>query len=192
MFEISLRLWGEARFPLIVLLNGRLTNYSWEQFRSAFGFAPNWRLAGNTYRLPPERISRSQFPTETDVIAAVLGTADALSQSDEIFADLMDQVELLQQSLEGRRLLREHLIRERDPALVRAFKNQLSSFACSVCNFDFEDMYGRIGSGFVEAHHLEPIGFRAGSTPTSVHDFIPVCSNCHRMIHRRAPPYEAD
>jgi 5-methylcytosine-specific restriction protein A len=192
MFDLSKRLWGEARFPLIVLLAGRLTDYPWETFRSAFGFAPNWRLAGNTYRLTPDRISRSQFATETDVIAAVLGAGSAPALADEIadetFAYLLDQVELFH-SLEGRNVLREHLTRERDPALIREFKRQLSSFVCSVCHFDFEQVYGAIGHGFVEAHHVEPIGLRDGSTSTTVHDLIPVCSNCHRMLHRQAPPY---
>jgi hypothetical protein len=112
-------------------------------------------------------------------------------QLEEQESDLMDQVELLQ-SLEGRKLLREHLIRERDPALVRQFKKRLSSFSCSVCNFEFEDVYGPIGHEFIEAHHMEPIGFRERGTQTSVDDLIAVCSNCHRMIHRQAPPYTAD
>jgi hypothetical protein len=107
--------------------------------------------------------------------------------------ELLDQVELMQTSMEGKKFLREHLARERDPALVRRFKNQLSSFACTICNFDFEEVYGPIGRRFIEAHHLEPIGIREGSTPTSVLHFIAVCSNCHSMIHQRAvSPYTAD
>jgi 5-methylcytosine-specific restriction enzyme A len=195
LFALSRRLWGEERFPLIVLLLGALTNYPWEQFRSAFGFASNWRLAGNTYRLTPERISRSQFATEADIITAVVGIGAGRTVADEsadkIFDHLLDQVELLQQSLEGRKRLREHLIRERDPALIRAFKRELSSFACSVCSFDFEQAYGPIGWGFIEAHHVQPIGAREDSVVTTVRDLIPVCSNCHRMLHRQTPPYQA-
>jgi hypothetical protein len=44
-----------------------------------------------------------------------------------------------------------------------------------------------IGEGFIEAHHLEPIGSWDGGTPTSADGLIAVCSNCHRMIHRQAP-----
>jgi hypothetical protein len=33
MFNLSQRLWGEAKFPLIVLLNGKLTDYPWDRFR---------------------------------------------------------------------------------------------------------------------------------------------------------------
>jgi 5-methylcytosine-specific restriction protein A len=188
MFNLSQRLWGEAKFPLIVLLNGKLTDYPWDRFRSAFGFSPDWRLAGMTYRLTPPRISRSPFPTEQDVIAAVVGTTDAAA-GDKIFTDLLDQVELLYDSLEGRKKLREHIVRERDPALVRAFKSRLSVFACSICNFDFKQVYGSIGTGFIEAHHVKPIGLRDDAASTSINDLIPVCSNCHRMIHRKWPPY---
>jgi 5-methylcytosine-specific restriction protein A len=141
MFDLSTRLWGEPRFPLIVLLDGKLTNFSWERFRDAFGYAPNWRLAGNTYRLTQERIGRSQFATEDDVIIAILGIAGvshkANEMADEVFTDLMDQVELLEPSLEGRKRLREHLISERDPALIREFKKRLRSFSCVVCKFVF-------------------------------------------------------
>src|SRR5262249_40535981 len=110
--------------------------------------------------------------------------------------ELLDQVELMQTSLEGRELLREHLVRERCPSLIRRFKKQLkqrNSFSCCICTFDFEERYGPIGQGFIEAHHREPIASRDGATPTSVRSgFDPVCSNCHRMMHRRAPPYTAD
>jgi 5-methylcytosine-specific restriction protein A len=191
MFDLSTKLWGEAKFPLIVLLNGRLTSYPWEPFRESFGYNKDWRLAGMTYRLTPERIGRSQFATETDVIRGVIGPIEVEETSDTIFADLLDQVELLQESLEGRRLLREHIIRERDPAIVRAFRNALRSYRCMICNFSFEETYGAIGKAFIEAHHVEPIRDRTEASPTAVRDLIPVCSNCHRMLHRKSPPYLA-
>jgi 5-methylcytosine-specific restriction protein A len=190
MFDVSHRLWGEAKFPLIVLLDGRLTSYPWETFRASFGYQENWRLAGMTYRLTPERIGRSQFATETDVIRSVLGPIETDEASDAVFPDLLDQVELLLQgSLEGRRLLREHIIRERDPRLVRAFKASLKSYRCSICKFDFEETYGAIGKSFIEAHHVDPIGSRDVGSPTAVSDLVAVCSNCHRMLHRNSPPY---
>ena len=121
----------------------------------------------------------------------MLGPIEAEETSDRIYADLLDQVERLQESLEGRRLLREHIIRERDPRVVRAFKDALRSYRCTVCNFDFEEIYGTIGKGFIEAHHVEPIGSRNENSPTTVGDLIAACSNCHRMLHRNSPPYTA-
>src|SRR4051794_38004209 len=74
-FGLSARLWGEARYPLIVLLDGRLTGYSWERFREAIGYAPNWRLSGQTYRLLPDKITKSIYETEDGVLSA-LGILD--------------------------------------------------------------------------------------------------------------------
>lgn len=67
--------------------------------------------------------------------------------------------------------------------------SQLTTFAkaihgtiCAVCDFDFGEYYGEHGEGFVEIHHLVPIA--KGSRNTSLEDVRPVCSNCHRMLHR--------
>lgn len=190
-FELSRHLWGEARFPIILFLEGCLTSYPWEAFRENLGYNSKWRLAGNTFRVLPDRLATSSYRSEEALISALIGDVTS-EQHDEVYGATIDQVELLQPTLEGRQRLREHLVRERDPALIRKFKEGLRSFACSVCNFDFEKVYGDIGHRFVEAHHVEPIGMREGDSITSVTDLVPVCSNCHRMLHRRAPPYSPE
>jgi predicted HNH restriction endonuclease len=87
---------------------------------------------------------------------------------------------------EGRRVLRRHLRRERSAALVAAFRQSLTSFACSVCNFDFEKRYGEIGRGFVECHHMRPIYEMRPGEKTKISDLVAVCANCHRMLHRQS------
>jgi hypothetical protein len=60
---------------------------------------------------------------------------------------------------------------------------------CSVCDFDFEQVYGEIGRDFIHVHHLVPlseIGKEYQINP--VQDLRPVCPNCHAMLHRRMPP----
>jgi hypothetical protein len=44
-FDLSLKLWGEARYPIIFFLDGQLTNFPWERFRDDFGYKEGWRLA---------------------------------------------------------------------------------------------------------------------------------------------------
>jgi HNH endonuclease len=88
---------------------------------------------------------------------------------------------------EGEPSLRLHQTRERRPELVLAFKNSLSSFACVVCNFDFEEEYGAIGKGFIECHHTRPIGQMRPGERTRQSDLRAVCSNCHRMLHKGSP-----
>jgi len=57
---------------------------------------------------------------------------------------------------------------------------------CKVCGFDFEAVYGERGRGFIEVHHVRPLYLnRKEQVVDPTNDLIPVCSNCHRMIHRR-------
>lgn len=60
---------------------------------------------------------------------------------------------------------------------------------CSVCRFDFEKTYGKLGKGFIHVHHLIPIseiGKLYQIDP--IEDLRPVCPNCHSMLHRKNPP----
>jgi predicted restriction endonuclease len=57
---------------------------------------------------------------------------------------------------------------------------------CQICSFNFKDFYGDLGDGFIEVHHKKPI-FEIGETyeVDPIKDMIPVCSNCHSMLHRK-------
>lgn len=57
---------------------------------------------------------------------------------------------------------------------------------CACCEFNFGKIYGEIGKDFIEVHHIRPIfSFTDEETVNPITDLIPLCSNCHRMIHRR-------
>ncbi len=64
---------------------------------------------------------------------------------------------------------------------------------CAVCNFDFEKKYGEIGKGFIHVHHLTPVS-KIGKTyqVDPINDLIPVCPNCHSMLHKEEPPLTID
>ena len=58
---------------------------------------------------------------------------------------------------------------------------------CAVCDFDFERVYGELGSGFIHVHHLNPISeIREEYVIDPIADLRPICPNCHAMIHRDA------
>ena len=57
---------------------------------------------------------------------------------------------------------------------------------CQVCELDFGAKYGTdIGSGFIHVHHLQPLSkIRKSYVVDPVKDLIPVCPNCHAMLHK--------
>ncbi|MDA7967294.1 HNH endonuclease [Ruegeria sp.] len=56
---------------------------------------------------------------------------------------------------------------------------------CIACELDFAETYGPIGDGFIHVHHLDPLAEAEGSRNVSPEfDLVPVCPNCHAMIHR--------
>lgn len=63
-------------------------------------------------------------------------------------------------------------------------------YHCLVCGRDFESTYGEIGRGFIHVHHLTPISTIGQEYELNVDtDLVPVCPNCHYMLHRKNPPY---
>lgn len=66
---------------------------------------------------------------------------------------------------------------------------EAKGYRCAICGFDFEEKYGSIGSQFIHVHHIVPvsqIGLDYVIDPLK--DLIPVCPNCHSMLHRKDPP----
>ena len=54
---------------------------------------------------------------------------------------------------------------------------------CQVCGTNFEKTYGDLGKAFIEVHHLYPVA-QGERQVNPIEDLIPLCSNCHSMIHR--------
>lgn len=74
---------------------------------------------------------------------------------------------------------------ERNP-VNRKKAIEIHGLSCVICGFNFEEVYGERGKDFIEVHHVKPlstIGKEVDIDPKE--DLVPVCSNCHRMIHRR-------
>lgn len=74
---------------------------------------------------------------------------------------------------------------ERDPENRRK-AIEIHGCRCCICGFDFEMVYGERGKGFIEVHHTKPLSEVEDEVVIDpATDLVPVCSNCHRMIHRR-------
>jgi len=59
---------------------------------------------------------------------------------------------------------------------------------CSACKMDFESIYGELGKDFIHVHHVIPISqINDDYDIDPVKDLIPLCPNCHAMIHKKKP-----
>ncbi len=73
---------------------------------------------------------------------------------------------------------------ERNPQNRAAIESHGPS--CQICGFDFEEAYGPLGQGFIEVHHKTPLHFLDEEVKINpIEDLTCVCSNCHRMLHRK-------
>ncbi|WP_144647069.1 HNH endonuclease [Priestia megaterium] len=57
---------------------------------------------------------------------------------------------------------------------------------CQVCDVDFENKYGEVGKDFIHVHHIKPLHeIQQEYIVDPIQDLIPVCPNCHAMLHRQ-------
>ena len=131
----------------------------------------NWVLSGQEYYWTID--TKLEEPISIEII--------------ERFQDL-DEEEVFP---EGKEKYRVHKSKERNHKLVAIKKQRAlslnSNLLCDICKFSFKERYGELGDTFIEAHHIFPISDLTEATETKLEDLILVCSNCHKMIHRRRP-----
>lgn len=73
--------------------------------------------------------------------------------------------------------------------LAREHYSENGKIKCSGCNFDFDTFYGPTAKSYIEIHHLKPISTYgekdiSKKLAQALADVRPLCSNCHRMVHR--------
>ena len=93
---------------------------------------------------------------------------------------------------EGKKIVKKTVFVERSSQLRKFAIEKFSIngvLLCQACNFDFYKVYGVLGSGFIEIHHLKPIYTYELSDTTvlfdeAINNLCPLCANCHRMIHK--------
>ena len=107
------------------------------------------------------------------------------------------QLELIEEDIEiqeGRKRQTKSTAYERSAAVRKAaieyYRRKDGHIVCVICNFDFYEVYGDRGKDFIEIHHETPLYETDGEERTiflseAVKNVKPVCSNCHRIIHRK-------
>jgi 5-methylcytosine-specific restriction enzyme A len=91
---------------------------------------------------------------------------------------------------EGRLLYRRHKVYERSRKLrdrrIKAVERAGGKIACEACQFDFAQVYGPAGDGYIQVHHTLPL-HASGEGTTRLSDLVLLCANCHAMAHRLRP-----
>ena len=81
---------------------------------------------------------------------------------------------------------------ERDPK-ARSACIKHHGPVCQVCGMNFEEIYGETGRGFIHVHHKRPLSsVRSTYKVDPKKDLVPVCPNCHAMLHKRKPPFDVE
>ena len=181
-------------------------------FRARLG--SRWqRFPAIEISLAPSHATNPTAFYEAGNIAAIYYASHALPTDQQLSDDLRDMVEMYtslvtgklegdagsdgeddmpaawqsahEEHIEDATRFRYHKRIERNAALAAQVK-KIKGSTCEVCGLSFEERYGPIGAGFIEAHHLRPLATLKGSrVPMDPHrDFAVLCSNCHRMVHR--------
>ncbi len=103
-----------------------------------------------------------------------------------------EEVELPSAAMEG--AIRQILVNayERNAANRKACI-EAHGTNCSVCGANFESLYGVVAKDYIHVHHLQPLSEVGKAHPVNpVSDMLPVCPNCHAVIHRKVPAYSVD
>jgi predicted HNH restriction endonuclease len=132
-----------------------------------------------------------------------LANENAADELSGVQDDDYEQLDLLQESavtlesdaestekyVEGASYYVQVTASERNPAARRKCI-QHYGLTCTVCNFNFEKMYGAAAKTYIHVHHLTPLASKKEEYVVDpVVDLRPVCANCHAVIHLNQPPY---
>ena len=72
-----------------------------------------------------------------------------------------------------------HLKCERD-INNREQVTRLLGYSCAICGFNYAKAYGKdLAKDFIDIHYI------GDGNPDISKDFVPVCANCHRMLHHK-------
>ncbi|MFZ2169644.1 MAG: hypothetical protein WAW61_08415 [Methylococcaceae bacterium] len=109
-------------------------------------------------------------------------------KSETVYPDELDKPETLFEGIKKTVLVNSY---ERNPmARKKCIEHYGAKCAVPNCGFDFEEVYGDIGKGFIHVHHLTKLSdIGQGYVVNPIKDLRPVCPNCHAMLHQKNPPY---
>ena len=160
--RLSSRIWGEERFPLIILLQGELISYGWDLFAQTFKFDPKYHMRGNTMRLSDARVAEAGFESEEQFISTVLTTKGIRYGDQEAdFRTFANNLEV-------------HLRMVKARADQQAFRSSVllkQGASCAVCGIGYPEV--------LDAAHLIP---KEHDGSDDYRNGLALCALHHRMF----------
>lgn len=127
-------------------------------------------------------VTQVQSPSQIKDQKSIDFILNIFSISDDFDSDLLEHTE--KSFYEGVKHQVTMNSYERDQK-ARLLCIKIHGASCAVCGIDFEKKYGELGKGFIHVHHVVPIHtIGEGYKVNPATDLIPVCPNCHAMLHR--------
>ncbi|MBD9178667.1 MAG: HNH endonuclease [Odoribacter splanchnicus] len=121
-----------------------------------------------------------------NTIKAIVNDINISAELDQIS---VENEEYPKEIKEGKIIYKLHKYRERNSKISQRKKElhlkNNGHLKCEVCSFDFYERYGDLGLGYMECHHIIPLSQLDNEKETTLNDLALVCSNCHRMLHRK-------
>lgn len=179
--ELSQYLWGSNHFPYVFFFKTQEIDLTWHRFKQDVSYMPKFRPAGSVYRVREDRLV--PFGGAEGYVSELLGKGyKPIAEPEGRVEEPTPEAEYE----EGERRTREVYYFKRNPKLVSLAKEAFG-YVCQACGFDFERVYGELGSQYIECHHKNPLSERDEELASTLDDVCMLCSNCHRMIHRTRP-----
>lgn len=99
------------------------------------------------------------------------------------------EAEQFEPDVEGDPLMVTHLRYERSRR-NRAAAIAIHGYDCRGCDANMERIYGPLGVGFIHVHHEVSLAEQGGARAVDPYTgLVPLCPNCHSIVHRRRPPH---
>jgi 5-methylcytosine-specific restriction enzyme A len=188
--QLAERIGIEGGHGRVNLRYGRLGRL----FCEATGFDPGQRATG-TYRwwsvwsigYKEHHCDRFLWEMHPQVAKALeaLGWVTPEDSSSVMFPEEVDETQVFREGAVCKVSVNAY---ERSPQARQECIDHYGT-SCCVCGFNFGQVFGELGEGFIHVHHLCPMAEIAQEYEVDpIQDLRPVCPNCHAMIHRRSPP----
>lgn len=94
-----------------------------------------------------------------------------------------ESIDVIKNEKEGKKVYYYGTKYERDKNM-RDRAISIHGYSCHICGFNYKEFYGEVGYKYIEIHHLKPLNQGERETNPET-DLIPICANCHGMIHRK-------